>query len=331
MGVGTEIPPLTGWTPVRVDWEDEPSSVRWVFTDGIEFTEPFFIETVRRARDDPFRLLFWRATDVDALVELAERSAGIEPVGVIFHLSRSGSTLVSQMLAGLPSTLVLSEPPHVDQVLRALFHPGITDDRVVSVLGALGAAFGQAPRPGQTCLILKLDAWAIRHWRVVRAAFPKAACIFVYRDPVDVLLSHLDHRGMHMVPGALPPQLLGIDDDQPPTSWEDYGAAVLAGLCTSALEAAQSEAVELVAHADLPDAVANVIAPRFGVPIGPAERDVFAGIARRDAKNPVIPFETIAGERRRRAPRAVVEAATERVGPLFEALETIRIDRGARA
>jgi hypothetical protein len=331
MGVNDSSASLTGWTPVRVDWEGDRGTVRWIFTAGIDFTEPAFGDTIRRARLDPFRLLFWRDTALEALLELTAPSARLEPAGFIFHLSRSGSTLVSHMLAGLPTTLVLSEPPPLDQVLRATVAPGLPEERVVTVLRALCAALGRPRRMNQVHVVIKFDAWAVRQWRLIRAAFPRTPCVFVYRDPVDVLLSHLDHRGMHMVPGVLPPPLLGFPEDaREPSCWASYGAAVLAGLCTSAADAARAGAVELVSYPMLPDAVEEVVAPRFGIPTGPDGRQRLRAIARRDAKNPVMPFVPTSDERRRRAPAGVIEAATDQLRPLYDALESIRTAGGVR-
>jgi len=87
--------------PVRIDagW------VEWLDVGTLRFTDPFFENTVRRAG----------------------RRAGIAPgpgpAGLIFHVSRCGSTLISQMLS-TAGQLVLSEPPPVDDIFR-LHHAGV--------------------------------------------------------------------------------------------------------------------------------------------------------------------------------------------------------------
>ena len=45
----------------------------------------------------------------------------------------------------------------------------------------------------------------------VRRAFPDVPWVFLFREPVQVLASHLRQRGAHMVPGAIDPALFGLD------------------------------------------------------------------------------------------------------------------------
>ena len=130
MGVTTVSHRLVGWTPTALVFDDRKPAVRWCFTEGIEFTDPMFNQTIERCLRDPFRLLFWRRTDMDVLAEFVTASPGLEPSGFIFHLSRCGSTLVAQMLAALSEALVMSEPPSFDHVLRApTFCPDLSPKR----------------------------------------------------------------------------------------------------------------------------------------------------------------------------------------------------------
>ena len=47
MGVTTTSPHLlAGWTPIQVGCRDGRPVVSWCFTEGIEFTDPFFHQTV---------------------------------------------------------------------------------------------------------------------------------------------------------------------------------------------------------------------------------------------------------------------------------------------
>ena len=56
---------------------------------------------------------------MSALEELNERSAGLAPSLFLFHVSRCGSTLISQMLAALPQNVVISEAGPMDAILRS--------------------------------------------------------------------------------------------------------------------------------------------------------------------------------------------------------------------
>ncbi|PAV93766.1 hypothetical protein WR25_26873 [Diploscapter pachys] len=60
-----------------------------------------------------------RDTDVSALLDWHARSPGLTPSALVFHASRCGSTLIAQLLASQARNIVLSEPPPLDNLLRA--------------------------------------------------------------------------------------------------------------------------------------------------------------------------------------------------------------------
>ncbi|HEY2769722.1 MAG TPA: sulfotransferase [Solirubrobacteraceae bacterium] len=322
--------PLVGWTPMHASFSASGPVIRWCFTEGVQFTDPFFDQTIEMCLQDPFRLLFWRETGIEAAAELAAASPGLEPAGFIFHMSRCGSTLLAQMLAGLRSTLVLSEPPPLDTILRARdVIPALPDAVAVDWLRWLVAALGQRRPPEQSRVVIKTDSWAIFQLPLIRRAFPNAACVFLYRDPVEVLVSQIERPGYQMVPGALPPGWFGLTPEEATTVSEiDYRAAVLGGVCEAAVRAAREGELTPIPYTSLPGAVADHVAPLFGLEIGPDERAAFGRAAERDAKNPVFEFSEKPGERRGRASVAVRAAAEARIGPSFESLEQLV---GARA
>ena len=265
---------LEGWTPTEIVWNDTVPAIRWHFTDGIDFAEPFFRQSVERCLRDPFRLLFWRDTGVDQLIELSAERPGLELAGLVFHTSRCGSTLVAEMLRSLTTTLVVSEPDPVDMVLRARAHaPRLTDDEAVRWLRAMVAALTQPRAPGQHRAVVKLDAWAALEAPLVLEAFATTPRVFVYRDPTEVIASHLAQRGFHMIPGTLRPEQLGLAANEPfELAPEQYSAAVLARLCEIALAGARDGKWTLVNYRDLPEAVPAVVAPLFGIDVGADER-----------------------------------------------------------
>jgi len=316
MGVATP-PRLAGWTPIAVRDDGQGTVVRWCFTEGAQFDEPFFEQTIDCCLRDPFRLLFWRETGIDALAELASEAPGLEPSGFIFHMSRCGSTLVARMLGSLPRVLVVSEAGPIDEILRT---------GAVDWLRWMVSALGQSRRPGQTRLVIKLDAWAIFALPLVREAFPAVPCVFVYRDPVEVVVSHLGHRGYHTVPGTLPPEWLGLSELMLQTlEPEQYVAAVLGAICDAAVARARAGALTLVNYDSLPGSVAAAVAPLFGIAVGPAARAAFALAAGQDAKNPYIQFVPDRADKRRRADARVREAVDVWLRPSYEALEQLRV------
>src|SRR4051812_26126524 len=99
---------LDGWMPMRVYSGDRTLMVDWCLLRRERLTDPFFEQTVERCLRRPFNLAFRRQTTVDELVAAARLGAGPPVAGLVFHMSRCGSTLVAQMLAALEEHVVIS-------------------------------------------------------------------------------------------------------------------------------------------------------------------------------------------------------------------------------
>jgi hypothetical protein len=107
------------WSPGRIYENDGGLFVDWIFLGNKRFTEPFHNDTIKILLQKPFNRLFRHQTPIDFLGEIYEKSQGVLPKGFIFHISRWGSTLVSQMLASLEKNIVISEASVIDTIVRA--------------------------------------------------------------------------------------------------------------------------------------------------------------------------------------------------------------------
>lgn len=299
--------------PVRARPHDGELVVEWRWLDDAPFREPFFADTIQRALERPFSLLFPRETTID---ELGDLEPGLEPNGFILHLSRCGSTLITQMLAAVPEHLVLSEPQLVNDALRA---PGTDDERVRRLRLAI-AALGRRRRGDERAYVLKLDAWATHDLPLLRRAFPATPWLFVSRDPLEILVSHRRQAGMHLLPSVVPPELFGLDLLSAATMpFDDYGAFVLGAICRQA-QAHRDERGLFLDYGDLPGAVLDQVLAWFGLDCSDAERVAMVEASRRDAKQPTRPF---ADDREQKARAATPEqrAAVDRLArPAYEAL-----------
>src|SRR4051794_1070428 len=98
---------FSGWVPMRVYWQDSPPLVDWGHLDKRRFTEPFFSQTIDSCVRHPADLLFRHQTPLENLGEIAATHPSARIAGFIFHMSRCGSTLLSQMLAAAPANIIL--------------------------------------------------------------------------------------------------------------------------------------------------------------------------------------------------------------------------------
>jgi hypothetical protein len=202
----------------------------------------------------------------------------IRPQGFIFHLSRCGSTLISRSLASLESTLVMSEPEPVDEVVQANRPEWL--EWIVSSLG-------QARVGSEARYLIKLDSWHIRALPMFRAVFPGTPWIFVYRDPLEVLVSHLSRPGRQALPGAMDPSILGMRlADITGLTRLQWCMQVLENFMNAALSFRDDPQGMFVDYRELPGAVCGRIAKHFGLELNAEDEARIREAARADAKNP---------------------------------------------
>jgi hypothetical protein len=302
--------PSPRWTPIRV----ENDRVRWCHTEGVVFDEPFFNDTVERCLRHPFRLLFQPTTSVDELDTYAARAPQVPAGGLVLHQSRCGSTLVAQMLAAVPGHRVLSEAPPLDDVLRS---------GNASAFSAMAAALAQAePHPRRA--FFKLDAWSTMQLTSIRASMPAVPWIFLYRDPLALLESHARRFGGHTVPGAIAPDVFGLDAGEVATLTPiDYAARVLARIGEAALAHRDDPGGRFVHYRELPEFVTEVLPDLWGFEVDDAARAAMHAVAGRDAKNPAIPFDPHRPVLRANEQAAVQAAAEKWLDPVYAALEDV--------
>lgn len=314
-----------GWMPIRFYMRDARPYVDWCYRGTERLAEPFFDQTVERLLRRPFNLLFRHQTPIELLGELHESSPGLRPDGFIFHMSRCGSTLVAQMLASLAQNLVVSEAAPVDSVLRAgNGEAGVPDDERAAWLRRIIGALGRTMRDDERHYFVKFDAWSIFQLPLVEKAFPGVPRIFLYREPVEVMVSQLRRRGAHMIPGVINPGLFGMDAGEvQQMSPEEYVARVLAKICEAALKHAGPHAT-LINYRQLPEAACTLLPALFGVEYTTDELERMRRAAESNAKNPALPFESDSDAKRDEAGERVRETAQRWVAPLYAQLESAR-------
>ncbi|WP_284313369.1 hypothetical protein [Labrys miyagiensis] len=265
--------------------------VDWSYFGEGPLREPFFDDEVQNCLRRPFNRLFRYATPITRLPDCLKANRHLQPDGFIFHMSRCGSTLVSQMLGGLPGSIVVSEAGPIDTVVnaRGVCSDLSEDDHALWLRWMIGT-FGQARRGDEQLFIVKLDSWHTRNLALFRRAFPDVPWIFLYRDPVEVMVSHLRRPGMQMVPALVGAEHLGLN---PSDAWQApamYCAQVLARICEPVSRLEALDGGLLINYRQLPTAVLTSIMPHFGIAADNNARAVLSKIASRDAKIPGLAF-----------------------------------------
>ncbi|HEX5181992.1 MAG TPA: hypothetical protein VFW19_02450 [Allosphingosinicella sp.] len=296
------------------------AAVDWAHFGGARLGAPFFAGDVRLVEARPFNRLFRYRMRLDDFIAASAGESLPEPDGFVFHMSRCGSTLVTQMLAALPESEIVSEPAPLDVAARRAVAGAAADP--VALLRATVGAFG---RRGGRPFVVKLGFWQALALPLYRRAFPSVPWLFLFREPVEVLVSQLRERGPETMPLVSP--IPGIDPAAPD---EDQIAQALAAVCEAAADAASAGGGLFADHADLPDAVFTAILPHFGLDAEGA-RAAMDAAAHRDAKTPSAAFEADGAAKRAQADERLHAAAERRLGGLHRRLKALSVGTQAAA
>jgi hypothetical protein len=313
---------LDRWIPIRVGWRGTQPVVEWCYVGDRRFLEPFFDQTIAACLRHPFNMLVRQQTPIEALAALHEAQPGLPATGFIFHMSRCGSTLIAQLLATLPQAIVLAEAEPIDAVLRAHFRsPAVSDEQRCAWLRAAIGALARPRAPHERYLFVKFDSWSVLDLPLIRRAFPDVPWLFVYRDPVEVMVSHARMRGSQMVPGMLEPALLGLDAAAiPQMSLDDYCARTLASICAVAARYGEGGGGRFVSYRQLPELVWSSLLDYFGVAHTAADVERMRHAAQFHAKSPSTPFAGDTAAKQQDATSELRRLADQWVRPHYQRL-----------
>ena len=308
---------LEGWVPIRLFWREDRPWLDWCQLGDRRLTEPFFDHAIENCFRDPYCLLFRRETPVDALADLAIPAA--EPSGFIFHMSRCGSTLLAQMLATLPYGNVVSEASLIDALLRA----PVPEQQRITWLRGIVMALGRPPRTSGQPYFVKFAGWNTLFLPLIQRAFPTVPWVFLYREPVEVLVSLARNPG-RLVPGAMDSAVLGLE---PATvsaiPIEEYHARVLKRICDMAIQSRRSGSSLFINYRELPDSAWTLLPDFYGFACSDVELDAMRERARFGGKDPGALFQTDSPEKQTVATTAQRDAADRWLHSCFEQMERV--------
>ena len=312
---------LAGWIPLFLSERNNQRSVEWAYMGNERFTDPFCHDTLQRLASRPFNRLFRRQSDMELLRQRERMQPGLPLQGIVFHMSRCGSTLVSQWLTSLPDSVVLAEPEPLDTLLQ-----WPTPESDTTTIRALLAALGQPRRNNDRRLFLKTDCWHMVHIDRLLAAFPTTPWIFLYRDPLEVLVSHQRAPGWQLVPGVLAGHGLRAPAEVM-THPLGHGAWVLSVILERAREALLKHSNGLLLnYSELTAALEDRLPQHFGIVPDAQDSANLRAVTARHAKQPQTEFKTDVAEKQAAADDEVVALAARWLDTPYRALEQLRTD-----
>jgi len=212
-----DITCLKGWLPVDAVVVDGRPGLWWMDMSNASLTEPFFQQTVERAKteNDQRGELF---TEFDVLLLLEKVLDSVPPTGFIFHSSRCGSTLLANACRAITDSIVLSEANAIDKLVARFItdsSDGDVKESLYSVfLRGVVHALGQRRTGNEQHLFVKFSCCSFAQVKRIRRIWPRVPWVFLYRDPVETIVSNLssmppwlvdkDRRVLASITGASP-------------------------------------------------------------------------------------------------------------------------------
>jgi hypothetical protein len=318
--------------PVRM-FEIPPENelrVVWRSFSDVPMTAPFFKDAMDQSaalKNSPEHF----ETDWEVVRSVANQPGNLALNGTIFHMARTGSTLIHRMLSATGSVLSLSEVPMMDRVLYStLDYP---NDSRSQIIRDVVNTYGQPRRPGEQHYVLKMtDAMANVRLAQYRSAFPDKPWIFVYRDPIEVMVS-ISRQGTGTMGQWMRNRLrgaerLGIPALANPAMWpEEFMARTLRRFCSMAVQAARATAPGkflAINYSRLPEAVWETIAPHFGIELTARERALMQAQSQYSSKKrDTVEFTPDSKDKLEAAKPYVRQLAERFVVPAIEELRSL--------
>lgn len=111
--------PLLHWIPYKLIEKDNDVYFEWIYLGDRKYTDPFFEETISKCKSHPYNSKVVRVVStIENLLDWSKQLISIELKSLVFHVSRRGSTMLSQSLVTSSGNIMISEAPLIDQILR---------------------------------------------------------------------------------------------------------------------------------------------------------------------------------------------------------------------
>ena len=205
---------LKGWLPVDAIVIEGRPAIEWMDPGDVAFEEPFFHETVDRIKSELKSRTV--VTELDLLLQLEKICDSVEPSGFIFHTSRCGSTFLANACKALHGSIVMAEAPVLDKIASRFF-TDVESDAAKELLYMLlvkasVTALGQRRKGNETRYFVKFACTTTLQMHRIRRIWPNVPFGFLYRDPVEVIVSNLKSLPEWMRPISNPAAAAAVVD-----------------------------------------------------------------------------------------------------------------------
>ena len=190
----SELADHPGLVPIAIHPGDHEDTERLIYFADIgdtPFLEWKYIYTIQGLAEEK-RIRRFFSTDLALLDQELPVNDGLDPDGLIFHVSRCGSTLFCKALAQLPANLIINQGGPI----QAGFWAALTDhyrkklepnELNLQRFRRLVRLMTRRRRAEYQRCFIKFISWNTIYADFIRAAFPDSPALYLYRDPGEVI------------------------------------------------------------------------------------------------------------------------------------------------
>ncbi len=330
-----EIEALESWVPVDAVVLEGNPAIEWMDMTGVVFSEPFFHQTVARVRKEKPttpRLV----SGLEELIRLEKVTDGLAPSGFIFHSSRCGSTLVANACRAIRDSVVVAEAPVLDKLISRFFtemdETGAKELLYSALLRAAVRLLGQRRTGNERHYIIKFGVASILQFARVRKIWPNVPALFLYRDPIEVMVSNLENTPEWMTIESNPAvsaAVVGIKQaNLSSLSPEEFCARALGRFYSTAASSLDENSL-LCNYDELSPETLLRLVKFFGVSISVEEAEAIRKTARLYSKGQSKPFRPDSNLKRANASVQVRKMAEEWAQAPYQNLVRLQKQRAA--
>ena len=166
----------------------------------------------------------------------------VHPAVIIFHVSRCGSTLISQLFTTSDRFIALSEVSFFNDILCLPFSAtGFDEAEIPGLFSSSLNFYGRKRFAAEEHVIIKADCWHILFYETLRKIFPEVPFVLMYRSPNEVLSSHLKIAGRQTVPELVDPRIFGLPGMPDVYQRDVYTATILEKMLAKFLEVVETD------------------------------------------------------------------------------------------
>ncbi|MEZ5672177.1 MAG: sulfotransferase [Thiotrichaceae bacterium] len=182
----------SGVIPIAIFPSNHDHKVVWLDVGHYQFTEWKFKASIKNLTKNQSECRLF-TTDIQLLTSNEIITDCLYPSAFIFHMSKCGSTLLARALAQSPHHIVMTEAsPLHENLWQYLTHdwqqPVTTTENLTLIKNAI-LAMGRRRTAEQQAYFVKFRSWNVIFIETIMRAFPDVPCLFLYRNPSEVLVS----------------------------------------------------------------------------------------------------------------------------------------------